>query len=214
MKGPKVGEKYIIWGWGYAQDRSPRFHVANGGRHPFSFEKRQWAIDMIDRDRKSSLAYQKKMEAEKQAHLDAVKKWRVGVSSDDIKQYAAKAEFIGIGKLSGAITGTPEEMYVDFQVTGILKGQQKQKYKDAVYFATFIIPTKLYYLLDGKTDYVVFLQDTPKRLSASAHSYAPIPLGDGIVIADEQTTKALAGFVSRKPISASMPATSQPGKQP
>jgi len=214
MKGPKVGEKYIIWGWGYAQDRSPMFYVANGGRYPFSYEKRQWAIDMIDRDRKSSLAYQEKMEAEKQAHLDAVKKWRAGVSSDDIKQYAAKAEFIGVGRLSSAINGSPEEMCFTFQVTGILKGQQKQKYKDAVYFATFVIPTKLYYLLDLNTDYVVFLQDTPKLLSAAAASYATIPLGDGVVIADEQTTKALAGFVIRKPISASMPATSQPGKHP
>jgi hypothetical protein len=200
MKGPKVGEKYILWGRGFIQNNAPVFLAGNGGRIAFSDEERQRAIQMIKRDRELSLEYQKKMEAQRQAHQEAVKKWREGVSSDDIKQYAAKAEFIGIGKSGGDA----------FRITEILKGQQKKEFTDGAYYVTFEIPESLRDLLDRETTYVVFLRDTPKMLSASAANYAPIPLGDGVVIADEQTMKALGDLVSRKPTSASMPATPQP----
>ena len=202
MKGPKVGEKYILWGWNFVQKDTPVFLAHDGGRFAFSDEERQRAIQMINRDQQLMLEYQKKMEAEKQAHREAVKKWREGVSSDDIKQYAAKAEFVGVGKRSSS----------SFRITEILKGRQKKEYMDGAYYVTFEIPQAVHNLLDRDTTYAVFLQDTPKLLSASAASYATIPLGEGVVIADEQTMKALAGFVSRKPTSASMPVTSQPGK--
>lgn len=213
MKGPKVGEKYILWGWVYIEKDTPVFLAGNGGRFAFSDEKRQWAIQRIHRDQELLLEYQKKREAEKQAHLNAVKKWRETVTSDDIKQYAATAEFVGIGKLSSETTGVSERMYVDFQITEILKGQQKKEFTDGAYYVTFVVPeTKMSGLLERDTRYVVFLNSTAKMLNAAGTNYVTIPSGDGVVIADEQTMKALAGFVSRKPTTASMPVTSQPEK--
>jgi hypothetical protein len=197
MVGPKAGEKYILWGWTYKDDSDTRFRAR--GRALFSDDKRQQAIKMIKRDQVLAIEYQRKMEAEKAAHLEAVRQWRKSVSSEDIKQYAAQADFIGIGKRCSD----------SFQITTILKGQQKKEFTDGAYYVAFEIPQAVAEKLDRDTTYAVFLQETTRRLSASAANYAPISLGDGVVIADEETMKALTGLVGRKPTLASMPATSQ-----
>jgi hypothetical protein len=203
--GPKVGEKFVLWGGG-----DGKVFVARE-RTPYTDDDRQKAIEIIERARKISEEYQKKAEAEKKARAEAVAKWRQGVSADDLRQYAAKADFVAVGRMSGEMI-QPGPWLLDFKVTRILKGEKDpiHKYTDNSYYVTFHLPAKLAEMLDRDKDYLLFLQPSAKSFSASAPSYVTIPLGDGIVIADEEALKALGAPPAVKP--AAEPAASRPAK--
>jgi hypothetical protein len=210
MQGLKVGEKLILWGTSVLADNKSLFYV--GANSAFSDEKRQAAIQQVKRDEDSLLKYKKELEAEKQKHLEDVKKWRQGVSADDIRKYAAVAEFVGVGRLPGGSFGLGEEVVACFEIQSILKGKQEKLFTINSYFVVFRMSRKLFDLLDRETDYVVFLKSTGTSLSASAASYERIPLGDGVVIADEQVTKSLSELHGMRPESTTSPATSLPAR--
>jgi len=212
MKGPKVGEKYILWGWNITQHGQTRFMAQ--GRETFSDRARLAALQRIERQKRQVEDNRRKVEAQEAARRSAVQQWRQTVSPEDIRRYAAAAEFVGIGKFGGAMNLQDSDMLVSFAISSILKGRQETKFAVPTYFVTFVAPRKLCDLLDRETDYVVFLRAGSGKLSASTPSYERIPQGVGIVIADKEAREALVGYIARTPASTTQPATTPAGHCP
>lgn len=184
MGKPKVGDKYILFGTTVRHGKGSVFYIRGDGAMPFSAERLEQTLKMIKHLEEQTKAYQAKMDAEKKALAEAQAKWRARVTARDIAEYAREADFVGIGKISGA------DM---FKVISILKGSKRYTYRDDSYFVIFVASKTVSSLLDRSTTYLLFLSEKGLTIEPSGPHYLPIKNGDGIVIADEAAVKAIAG---------------------
>jgi hypothetical protein len=86
-----------------------------------------------------------------------------------------------------------------FEVSEIWKGKKQSTHQDGAYYLQFAMPAKVRDLLDRDTSYVLFLSEKGLKLTPSSPIFQPITSGEGIVIADDVSLKAVRGALKAKP---------------
>lgn len=191
--GPKVGDKYVLWGNMSGDKKNLVFGAYSWHAYPFSVEKRTWAVKVIRDAAEETRRHADKLEAEKKALTKTRADWRAKTSLDDLKKYAVEADFVAVGRIVGG--GANVEDRFTLQVR-IHKGEKRQQYKGDVYFVEVTAPKDVQGLLNRETDYLLFLTLDGLKKGVAVDYYLSIKTGDGIVIADqkaEQAVKAALG---------------------
>jgi hypothetical protein len=186
--GPKVGEKWILFGRLGDGDEKKLFLTWGQSRFPYTpeNEKKYRALmkeaDEIIRQRNAE------REAKEKAHREALAKWREASTEKRLKQYVAEADFIGIGR---RVSGTPL-----YEIDIILKGERKHEYLNNAYFVQVVFPENIERFIEyQKTPYLLFLTEKGLKPNPSGPLYQPIAGGDGIVIADAESIRAVGAAV-------------------
>jgi hypothetical protein len=193
--GPKVGDKFVLWGKMTADKKNPVFDAYSWHAYKFTAEKRTWAVNVIRDAEEAARRYAAKLEAEKKALAKARTEWRAKTSTDDLKKYAAQADFVAIGRIVGGEANVAGGSTLQVR---ILKGETRKKYTGDAYFVEVRAPKDVQGLLDRETDYLVFLTLDGLKTGVSVDFYPPIKTGDGIVIADRQAVEAVKEALGRK----------------
>jgi len=192
MTGPRVGEKWILWGEAAADDGQAVFRVFSQERTRFSDEKRTWAAQSIQDAAEWKKSYEAKAERDRNALAEAKAKWRAQVSAEDIGKYVVEADFVGIGRICSGPSRQGGEMRAEVQIATILKGQRRRMdYPPNAYYLAIAVPEPLCPLLDQHTEYAFFLSEKGMQLGPPNPPFYPrIRSGDGLVVADAASLKA------------------------
>jgi hypothetical protein len=183
LAGPKVGEKWIVWGHMEKANGQQWFGVGADARFPWSVENEKKARLILKQAEQTVREFKAEQEAAAKKAEEVKAAWRATIGAKDIAKFAAEADFVGIGKRISDQGPT-------YQVTEILKGVKRIKYDGNTYYVEVGFAKKVEELLDRETSYVLFLKDTSKPVPAS-RVYSAISSGDGIVIADAESIKAV-----------------------
>jgi hypothetical protein len=175
--------------------RRPIFHAYSWHAYPFSAEKRTWAVKVIRDAAEEARCYAAKLEAEKKALAKAQAEWRAKTSADDLKKYAAQADFVAIGRIVGGEANVVGGFTLQVR---ILKGEKRREYKGDANFVEVSAPKDVQGLLDRETDYLVFLSLKGLKAGVVVDYYPSIRSGDGIVIADRKAVEAVKEALGQK----------------
>lgn len=199
LAGPKVGDRFVLWGEMGGEKKRPVFHVYSWHAYPFSAERRAWAVKVIREAEERARLYAAKLEAERRALAKARARWRAKTSADDLKKYAGRADFVAVGRIvSEAPHNVADGILV--RVKEILKGEKRRKYKDGEYYVEIVVPSEVRGLLDRETDYLLFLSTDGLKAGPAVDYYPSIKAGDGIVIADRKAVDAAKEGLDNPPV--------------
>lgn len=191
--GPKVGDKFVLWGAMPRDKKNPIFGAYSWHAYPFSAEKRTWAVKVIRDAAEEARRYAAKLDAEKKALANSRAEWRAKTSADDLKKYAVQADFVAVGRIVGGSENGASQLQVR-----ILKGRKRRKFNGDLYFVEVTAPKDVQGLLDRETDYLLFLSVEGLKVGTVVDNYSPIKTGDGIVIADGKAVEAVKEALGQK----------------
>ena len=196
MQKPRAGQKFILFGWTTDSRQGKVFQLRGEASTLPSPAALRVTLERIKRNEAAATAYAQQIAAEKKDLARDRVEWRSTVSNEDLVKYARQADFVGIGKVSSGNTGHASESVLVFQVEQLLKGTKRYRYTDNSYYVECRTAGPVSRLLDRDTKYLLFLLDrgTDRR---NMPLYARIPLGDGIVIADERATSAVRSALDK-----------------
>jgi hypothetical protein len=193
--GPKVGDKFVLWGAMAGDQKRPVFEAYSWHAYPFSTDKRIWAVKVIRDAAEEARRYAATLEAEKKALARAQTAWWAKTSADDLKKYAAQADFVAVGRVVGGAENVAGGCTLQVR---ILKGEKRRKYQGDIYFVEVTAPKDVQGLLDRETDYLVFLSREGLKAGVSVDYYPPIKNSDGIVIADPKAVEVVKEALGQK----------------
>ena len=216
IEGPKVGERWILWGEVYADEGPAGFHVSSKGRFPFEEQERRRAIELIRKQEEARRAVEAEWEAKTRPLREQRAKWRAQASDADIRRYYEEADFVVMASIAAF---NRQKVQVAFRVREILKGQerdfceivdgQRSRRSDDSFplHVKFSKDTNavLAKLWDGlPEDYLLFLSERGLQLEPWPY-YQPINSGDGIVIADASAIRAVREAAKHTPAAPARP---------
>lgn len=219
LASPKAGDKFVLWGEMTGDAKKPVFGVFTWEAYPFSEEKQKWAVKVIKDIEEETRLQEEKRVAEKKAKEKALADWRAKVTDDDLKKYAAEADFVLVGRLSswGNSDGYGLTLYGN-----ILKGENLPKSgsdsftesyylrlatvfgpmcyppKNKGFAMVFPLPAEVRARLDWETDYLLFVTLKGAKAEPSVICYPPIKTGEGIVIADRKALGVVKEALGKK----------------
>jgi hypothetical protein len=169
MTGPRVGSKWILAGQLLARHRHTRFHVFGWGRYPYSEQKRARVIQHLEEADRRRRAYEAEQEAKRKALAEAQAEWRAQTSDEDIRRYAAEADFVGIGKIVSEAPTVVSEGF-SIAVHEILRGERRYQHADDSCFLEIAVDASVRRLLDRQTPYLVFLSEKGRRSATASRT--------------------------------------------
>jgi hypothetical protein len=190
FKGPNAGTKWILWGRVEKTGQGDRFNVWAWPRLPYSKEEEQKTRTLVRQVEQAVREYEAGRAAEEKKVREAKARWRACVSAKDLADFAAAADFVGVGKRISDQGPT-------YEITTILKGQKRHEYRDNLYFVKVGFAKEVEGLLDRETDYLLFLNEKVTPHLPGGAIYRPVALGDGIVIADPAALQAVRKALER-----------------
>jgi len=192
--GPKVGDKFVLWGEIDGVSERPVFDVYSWHAYPFSAEKRTWAVKVIREAEEEARRYAAKLEVEKKALAKAQAEWRAKTSADDLKKFAAQADVVAVGRITSEYVSGPMTIRVD----QLLKGEKRKEHRGDTHYVAITVPKEVRQLLDRETDYLLFLSADGMKPGPSSDAYPFIKASDGIVIADRKAVEAVKEAIERR----------------
>jgi hypothetical protein len=187
LAGPKVGRKLILWGElradRDAHDFGSVFDVNPFHRYDATDDRRAWAIKEIQ-TAEAELKKWKEEKAEAQRrHQAAMVKWRQSLSDVDLRNLAAEADIVVIGKVCSGPTLSivPQWRYL-FQVSEVLKPKASRDHK----FVSATVEKSLGELLyTRERSWILFLSSRDSQPSHTGDIYRPLRMGTAAVEADD-----------------------------
>ena len=202
LKGPKVGEKFILGGPALekpvgngknVKDNDVKYQLFAFVRIPFSDKARQQTIDglkALDESRRKYAAEQVVAAKERASRAQA---WRAALDAKTIDRSTQQADAVAIGKIVSGST---------FEIERMIKGQPRLSSGGKYYVS---LPQDGFdkrimdLVMDDRPRCVLFLSE--KKLFASVTSvYANlVDPYEGIVIADTEAIKAVEASLTKRP---------------
>lgn len=201
LAGPKIGEKWILFGLlDYLRTPSP-FCVPYHSRFPFSDDMRKKTVAMIEKYERLDQLARAARETELKPIWEEAKKWRAKVSVQQIKNYFDEADFVAVATLAGM------DPMMRFRVEKTLKGRERsmaeildhglvvpEYARDRLALRasekTIRLFQRIGYLDEAR--YLLFFSERHLTLDLDKPPlYHPIPSGDGVVLADEEALEAV-----------------------
>lgn len=189
---PRPGGKFIVWGESHAHEGVTTFWVQSWRVYPYSEETRDWAITAMCVQEQMIWTEMERRRLEREEFERAVADRRAKVTTEDIGEWVKKAEFVGLAVQSGGARET-----ATFSVEKILKGRKLYKYVDDSYFVKFPVDAETVAALDSDAKYYVFLGD--RTLDSQGAAYRRVGPGDGMVLADAASRKAVEAALRASP---------------
>lgn len=173
MNGPRVGEKYILWGW----QVSNQFYALD--RWVCTDEVRQKVMEMITRDKEAAREAQVKAAEEARKFAADRSAWWASIKDEDIAKWVAEADVVAITKGRTVVTeflkGAPRAEYTDHvsYIAWARLGRDAQRFTERDLF---------------DAPYVVFLSERGMVCVAGGGYF---PVGEGLLPADDATLQAV-----------------------
>jgi hypothetical protein len=215
LEGPRVGERWILWGVFHGDEGPARFHISAKGRFPFDTQALGETTALIRQYEAARRAFVAKVEAEAKPLREQRDKWRAQVTDADIRHYYEQSDFVVLARI---VSHSRQYADMECRICKVFKGQTRRLIE--------IIPRGPWGADDPLSIHVQFPKNTNKTLSELFHvlpkecflflserglrlevwpRYHPIDSGDGIVIADAAARQAVAEAAKRKPPQAPRP---------
>jgi len=212
LEGPRVGDRWILWGIVYGDEGPARFHISAKGRFPFDAQALRETTALIRQQEAARRALEAQRQAEAKLLQEQRDKWRAQVADADIRHYYEKSDFVVLARIE---SHSSLSAAIECRICRVFKGQPRRLNE--------IVPGGRWDQDDQSSIYVRLSKSTNKTLSEFSctlvlkecflflserglrlgvrpqFQYPPIDSGDGIVIADAAARQAVAEAAKRKP---------------
>ncbi|HLC76517.1 MAG TPA: hypothetical protein VJB82_05405 [Candidatus Peribacterales bacterium] len=202
LEGPAVGKKMILLGEKSERNGDPIFWISPVGHFDFTDQNLESAINAIKEGEEKKQQYKREQEALLQKNNAEVAAWRNQFTSEEIKEFTQNADFVGRGK-SGTMEISSTDHWVTFNIEKIFKGEKKKEYRGEIYFVNVRVSSQTAMMLDEirrnapDTSYFLFLSEKDALPVGTDVRYDPKRYEGGIVIADEDSIRAVESIFAR-----------------
>ena len=200
MKGPKVGEKFILGGQAFetvgSEEKGAKYSLFAFVRTPFSDKARQQTIDPLKALAEARRKYAAEQAAAAKDRQSRALAWRTAIDAQTMDKWTRRADAVAIGKIGSWGSG------VTFEIERMLKGRPRMS-TGGKYYVTLpadgFDPRIADILAGGRPRCVLFLSEEKLVVSVSSVFANLVDPYEGIVVADDAAIQAVEASLEKHP---------------
>jgi hypothetical protein len=192
MEKPKVGEKFILFGYRMTEEKQTVYHVRTEVNRPASDENKAQTVKIVEEMKRQVREEADRRALEAQRLADALRKWREGLTPERLTAMARAADVIVVGQIETQMIARQPLIYV--RPDKVLKQPG-----DVGKLRTLILPVppELLEVLKRDSSYVLFIK-WPGKAGVPGQFEVEPASGQGIALGDEKTLAVVGEAVEKK----------------